>query len=759
MAMTFEQAKAYCREHFADILKLERTPNGKKYICPVCGQGAHHNNGLMQGTQSPHHYTCIQCDGLGKGAGGDIFDWACKLKGFSKNSRECYLWVFEQAGLEVQGFNAEQSDTQQNTSKKEKPTAPATTSKSEAQTPASTEQEPPAPQVDYTAFLLEAQKHAGETDYFKSRGLTQKTIEHFKLGFCPAWVHPTVIAQNQKEYPTPRAIIPVSPFCYLARDTRKDIPEWQQKFIKSRVGTVKKLYRENSATSDKRSTIIVTEGELDAISIWQAGGNSLALCSTANKGLLIELIRKHSKKRWVLALDNDTEGQKTSKEIVQALANEKEEKTGYKIEYQLFTVNLYRQFKDANETLQKAPAYLSIMVRDTMRNPAKVAYEQGHSDAYALSEFYAHIQDPERGRCYPTGFTNLDKELGGGLFAGLYTLGAISSLGKTTFLLQVSNNLAKQGYDVLFFSLEMSRNELIAKSISKFSALKALEKTSTTENASTTRQVMSGYQYRKYSDAQRELLFEACAEYQKISRHIYTVEGNFDYTVEDIQKSVQHHIGATGKKPIVFVDYLQILSIDDENPNRTGGRPRNYTDKQKADRIVSTLKRMSRNLDIPVFVVSSFNRESYSQPVSQSSFKESGGIEYSCDVLLGLQYKGMDYDETVDGDPANKGAKRYKRIHKLKEVFKEASAEGRAVPVQCKILKNRNGLKDQSVYFNFFAKYNLYTEAGRDGQVISDYKKLGQDNFEDTEDETAPELEKLKAPAPVIPKCLNNKTE
>ena len=78
MAMTFEQAKAYCREHFADILKLERTPNGKKYICPVCGQGAHHNNGLMQGTQSPHHYTCLQCDGLGKGAGGDIFDWACK---------------------------------------------------------------------------------------------------------------------------------------------------------------------------------------------------------------------------------------------------------------------------------------------------------------------------------------------------------------------------------------------------------------------------------------------------------------------------------------------------------------------------------------------------------------------------------------------------------------------------------------------------------------------------------------------------------
>ena len=58
------------------------------------------------------------------------------------------------------------------------------------------------------------------------------------------------------------------------------------------------------------------------------------------------------------------------------------------------------------------------------------------------------------------------------------------------------------------------------------------------------------------------------------------------------------------------------------------------------------------------------------------------------------------------------------------------------------------------MYFNFFAKYNLYTEQGKDAQILADYEKLGRDNFEGLEEEdTAPEQ------APVIPKCLNNTGE
>lgn len=47
--------------------------------------------------------------------------------------------------------------------------------------------------------------------------------------------------------------------------------------------------------------------------------------------------------------------------------------------------------------------------------------------------------------------------LDGGLYTGLYFIGAVSSLGKTTFTLQIADNLAKQGRDVLCFFLEQVR--------------------------------------------------------------------------------------------------------------------------------------------------------------------------------------------------------------------------------------------------------------------------------------------------------------
>lgn len=729
MTMNFEEALSYCREHFAEILRLARTPNGKKYICPVCGQGAHKNNGLVQGTRNRARYMCPVCDGFNSDpeAGGDIFDWACRMQGFRQNSRECYLWVFEQAGISVQGFNDQSTPT--STSKKEKAPAPQ-------QVEAPAEQ----PTENYIELYKSASENVANTDYFKRRGLNDTTIKHFMLGYVENWRHPKTIAEGKRVPPSPRAIIPVGPSCYLARDTRRDadIPEQNRGFIKQKVGDGKALFNVKRALEHPSNTIIVTEGELDAVSIWQAGGNPLGLRSVTNKDVIIELIKKHPEKKWILALDNDKDGQETSKYIANEIAKAQKEAKGK--EYQVYIINLYHKTKDANEALQLNFAFLRTTVQEAMNNPEGMEY-RGTSDAVALRGYYDEILDPERGKCYPTGFRELDKELGGGLYTGLYTLGAISSLGKTTFILQIENNLAKQGQDVLFFSLEMSRNELIAKSISKFSALKSLEKNGNTDNASTQRQVMSGYLYKKYTNEQRETLFEACKEYEQISTHIYTVEGNFDYTVQDIQTRVQKHIKATGKKPVVFVDYLQILGLDDEIPDKSKGRPRNYTDKQKADRIVSTLKRMSRDLDVPVIVVSSFNRESYTQPVSMASFKESGGIEYSCDVLIGLQYMGMDYDSDKDGDPEATGGKkkstRYKRIMELIAKINETVKEGGPAPVQCKLLKNRNGARGQSVYFQFFPRYNLYTEMGRETQIFAEYQKLGRDNFDGPAEGTA----------------------
>ena len=88
----------------------------------------------------------------------------------------------------------------------------------------------------------------------------------------------------------------------------------------------------------------------------------------------------------------------------------------------------------------------------------------------ALEELVSHIDAAQQGylNMWATGFTELDRKLDGGFLGGnLIVLGAISSLGKTTFALQIADQIAAQKKDVLIFSLEMSKNELNAKSISR----------------------------------------------------------------------------------------------------------------------------------------------------------------------------------------------------------------------------------------------------------------------------------------------------
>lgn len=71
------------------------------------------------------------------------------------------------------------------------------------------------------------------------------------------------------------------------------------------------------------------------------------------------------------------------------------------------------------------------------------------------------------------------------------------------------------------------------------------------------------------------------------------------------------------EKPVVFVDYLQILS------SCTGNR--NATERQKNDENINELSGLSNKYDLAVFVISSLNRESYREEqrsLRMDSFKE-----------------------------------------------------------------------------------------------------------------------------------------
>ena len=68
---------------------------------------------------------------------------------------------------------------------------------------------------------------------------------------------------------------------------------------------------------------------------------------------------------------------------------------------------------------------------------------------------------------YSTGIRKLDQLLGGGLYAGLTFLGATPGTGKSTLILQIASEIAATGQPVLFYSLEMSAEQLEAKILNR----------------------------------------------------------------------------------------------------------------------------------------------------------------------------------------------------------------------------------------------------------------------------------------------------
>ena len=253
---------------------------------------------------------------------------------------------------------------------------------------------------------------------------------------------------------------------------------------------------------------------------------------------------------------------------------------------------------------------------------------------------------------------------------------------------------------MLFFSLEMSKLELMAKSISRHTYdLYRGEVTADEKRpiARDTQQILNNRRYTAYDTDEKRAIANAIEDYERQAQHVYIHEGRYmgqRLAVTHIREIVRNHIRTYGNRPVVFVDYLQILAPTDIHG----------TDKQNTDAAVFELKEISRDFRLPVFAISSFNRENYLEPVSMTSFKESGAVEYSSDVLFGLQYAGMDYQD----DDSEK--KRRERIRNLMDDVYRKKRSREPIPVQLKCLKHRNGY-NFTLNFRLIPAYNHYEPA------------------------------------------------
>lgn len=638
--MDREQARDTVKEMLGDYLSSKGINTRKPFKC--LSPDHHDAHPSMSYDRKRQRCKCFSC-----GVSYDIFDLVGIDYGLSEQG-DIFSKAYELYGIEIDSGSVATSQQAPKKPAKEEP------------------QEAPA---DYMEFYNDAMQHISETDYLKHRGISEDTAKRFMLGYVKEWRHP----KAPKAPASPRLIIPTGKSSYLARDTRPELTETEKRYSKSKVGS-SRIYNRR-ALREAAKPIFIVEGEIDALSIIEVGGEAVGLGSTTNYRQLIAILEKQPPaKPLILSLDADKSGQDTT----EAIKNELE-----RLQIDYYIINPYNGHKDANEALMSDREAFKTAIREAeaVEEQAQEAEKEEYlknSAAGYIKEFMDGIKESVNTPAISTGFKSLDRVLDGGLYEGLYICGAISSLGKTTFITQIADQIAADGRDVLIFSLEMARSEIIAKSISRLTYIAAKDQGISQNKAKTARGITAGARYSSYDNTEKGLIDAAIKKYATYAGHIFISEGVGDIGAAQVRETVKRHISIIGKAPVVIIDYVQILAPYEIRA----------TDKQNTDKAVLELKRMSRDFKTPVIGISSFNRANYTMAATMEAFKESGALEYGADCLIGLQLKGA-------------GTQNFNATEEKRKNPRE---------IEAVILKNRNGATGDIVEFTYSPLFNYFEE-------------------------------------------------
>lgn len=216
-----------------------------------------------------------------------------------------------------------------------------------------------------------------------------------------------------------------------------------------------------------------------------------------------------------------------------------------------------------------------------------------------------------------SGFSRLDVALKGWQPTELIILAARPSIGKTALALNFAVNAVKAGKKVAFFSMEMSRYELLAR-VMAF------------ENGIPLSHFIDS---KELTDKEYNKVFQWCNSMEKSGLFIFDNIGGKPSEITALSKMVQGKFGLD----LVIIDYLQLLRADRTNQNHA----------VEVGDISWSLKQLAMKLKVPVIALSQLNRavESRQNGTPQlSDLRDSGNIEQDANVVLALSRDNFDDD-------------------------------------------------------------------------------------------------------------------
>lgn len=242
----------------------------------------------------------------------------------------------------------------------------------------------------------------------------------------------------------------------------------------------------------------------------------------------------------------------------------------------------------------------------------------------AMTEYIELLETQHEGRVVatPTGFTDLDEKLDGGMNGGdLIIVGGRPSMGKTAFVMGVGKNVA-ESMPVAVFSMEMPKKQLMRRLVASLGSIPM--------------GILGDP--RRMQDEHWPKLTHAMQRAQNLR---FFIDDKPARSLSDIRASCRalkrkHGLG------LVIVDYLGLMA-GGEGDNRT----------QQVGANSRGLKVLAKELDVPVIVLAQLNRGLEQRPNKRpmmSDLRDSGEIEQDADTVMFL-YR----DEVYNPDTPDRG--------------------------------------------------------------------------------------------------------
>ena len=225
-----------------------------------------------------------------------------------------------------------------------------------------------------------------------------------------------------------------------------------------------------------------------------------------------------------------------------------------------------------------------------------------------------------------TGFKDLDNLTSGLQKSDLILVAARPSMGKTAFTLNIAQNVAmKSKKNVAFFSLEMSKTQLVARVLAAVAGINS-------------GRIRNG-------QLSQEDWGKAISALNDLAEAPLYIDDTSGLTPQLMKKKLRRLIQEHGELGLVVVDYIQLM----EN----GGKKMADNRQQEVSAISRQLKIMAREFNVPLIALSQLSRgvESRADKTPMlSDLRESGSLEQDADIVAFLNRENyQDTEDTSDG--------------------------------------------------------------------------------------------------------------